>query len=303
MSRKLLQTMTFAFCFCLTLFCGTVTAWAGGDDLAGAKYSISISEDGDGAVIEIEDVAGTDFVKAEAAFGEEGDWQDISSSIRDHGAARLALSESGVVYVAVTDHSGKVHVKSQHIDYAEPQASETVSSIPVQEDTASQSPPNAASNNSVMPTDGTGTVIENSVKTPDEREFFTITTDSGHDYYVVVDKQKTDKNVYLLSEVTDADLMGLAKSTTTEDALPPDPAPVVTPEPEPEPEPTPPADPTPKKSGGVNPIVILVLVAAAGAAGWYFKIYKPKQDSYDDTWDDADTDDGFDDDFDNESEV
>ena len=67
-----------------------------------------------------------------------------------------------------------------------------------------------------IPTDGTGTVIENSTDTPEKREFFTIKTPAGNVFYIVVDKQKTSDNVYLLTPVTESDLAKLAGSKTAD---------------------------------------------------------------------------------------
>ena len=57
--------------------------------------------------------------------------------------------------------------------------------------------------------DGTGTVVDN-IMTVNDIEFFTVTTDNGSDFFLVVDRQRTNNNVYLLNTVTEADLMALA---------------------------------------------------------------------------------------------
>jgi len=59
--------------------------------------------------------------------------------------------------------------------------------------------------------DGTGTVVDN-IMTVNEIEFFTVTTDDGSDFFLVVDRQRTSNNVYLLNTVTEADLMALAEA-------------------------------------------------------------------------------------------
>lgn len=150
---------------------------------------------------------------------------------------------------------------------------------------------------SVTPTDGTGTVIENSVKAPEQREFFTITTEAGNDFYIVVDKEKSDKNVYLLSEVTEDDLTGLAKPSekpATTEIPRAEPEPEIKPAPEPEPapetEPEPEAQPEPASTTGAT-VTIIVIALGIGAAGWYFKIYKPKKDNYNEEWDGEDAED------------
>jgi len=152
-------------------------------------------------------------------------------------------------------------------------------------------------NGSVTPTDGTGTVIENSVKTPDQREFFTITTEAGNDFYIVVDKEKSDKNVYLLSEVTEYDLTGLAKpsekpATTEIPRAEPEPEIKPAPEPEPTPETEPESEtqPEPASSTGAT-VTIIVIALGIGVAGWYFKIYKPKKQNYNEEWEGEDAED------------
>lgn len=65
-----------------------------------------------------------------------------------------------------------------------------------------------------VPTDGTGTVIENTTADSSLREFFTIKTADGNVFYIVVDKTKTDDNVYLLTPVTEDSLKALAESAT-----------------------------------------------------------------------------------------
>jgi len=58
--------------------------------------------------------------------------------------------------------------------------------------------------------DGTGTVVDN-IMTVNEIEFFTVTTGNGSDFFLVIDRQRTSNNVYLLNAVTEADLMALAE--------------------------------------------------------------------------------------------
>jgi hypothetical protein len=58
--------------------------------------------------------------------------------------------------------------------------------------------------------DGTGTVVDNIV-TQNELEFFTVFTEAGNVFYLVIDRQGNTDNVYLLNAVTEADLMALAE--------------------------------------------------------------------------------------------
>lgn len=124
--------------------------------------------------------------------------------------------------------------------------------------------------------DGQGTVLDNATDS-EGKEFFTITAANGEVFYLVIDRQRNGENVYFLNGVTIADLMALAEPgvdlpyTSTQE---PDPDPAPTPSVEPEP------DPEPESKGGSNAgtlILALVVIAVGGGAGWYFKIYRPKQ--------------------------
>jgi len=57
--------------------------------------------------------------------------------------------------------------------------------------------------------DGTGTVVDN-IMTVNEIEFFTVTTENGSDFFLIIDRQRPNNNVYLLNTVTESDLMALA---------------------------------------------------------------------------------------------
>ena len=119
---------------------------------------------------------------------------------------------------------------------------------------------------------GTGTVIDNATD-GDGKEFFTIMTPAENVFYLIIDRQRETENVYFLNAVTEADLLALAVIPEKPAPEVVEPAPAPTPEPEPEPE--------PKKSGGGGMIIIVVLVLLGGGAGWYFKIYRPKQQQAD----------------------
>lgn len=119
--------------------------------------------------------------------------------------------------------------------------------------------------------DGTGTVLDNATD-EDGKEFFTITTADEAVFYLVIDRQRSTENVYFLNAVTVSDLMALAEPGPEPEAPPP----VTEPEP-PEPEPDPGPE-EPQKSGGAGMLLAaLAVLALGGGAGWYFKIYRPKQ--------------------------
>lgn len=131
--------------------------------------------------------------------------------------------------------------------------------------------------------EGTGTVVDNATD-GDGKEFFTITTPNENIFYLVIDRQRSGENVYFLNAVTEADLMALAEITEEPPA----------PQPEPEPEPAPAPEPElEKKSNSGMLLLVLGLALIGGGAGWYFKVYRPKQkkaagpvEDYDDPGDD-----------------
>lgn len=140
--------------------------------------------------------------------------------------------------------------------------------------------------------DGAGTVLDNAAES-DGKEFFTVTTEDESVFYLVIDRQRTSENVYLLNAVTEADLLALAEKNGGNVSATPEsePAPEPTPEPTPEPE----AQAEPAESGGSGGLIFIVLLAVlgAGGAGYYLKIYKPRQQAGggDDEWDEQEDDD------------
>ena len=117
---------------------------------------------------------------------------------------------------------------------------------------------------------GQGTMVDNATD-QDGKEFFTIMAADESVFYLVIDRQRETENVYFLNAVTVADLMALAEPS-------PEAVPEPLPEPEPEPATEPEPEPEPEKSGGAGTLLlVLAVLAIGGGAGWYFKIYRPKQ--------------------------
>jgi len=156
--------------------------------------------------------------------------------------------------------------------------------------------------------DGTGSVVDN-VVTQNDIEFFTVFTEEGNIFYLVIDRQSNTDNVHLLNAVTEADLMALAERSGNpiendnvsaippiEDLLPPQPesnqgAEDVEEEPDLEP-------PISESGNNSNFILIGIFAVIAGGVAYYLKIVRPKKNAaYDD--DDYDEDeDSYEDDSD-----
>lgn len=131
---------------------------------------------------------------------------------------------------------------------------------------------------------GMGTVID-AATDKDGKEFYTIMTPEENVFYLVIDRQRGTENVYFLNAVTEADLLALvelpeaAEPTPAVSPAPSGKQPQANAAPQGEPGDTPEAEP--EQSGGVNMgtlILVGAVVLVGGGAGWYFKIYKPKQE-------------------------
>lgn len=217
--------------------------------------------------------------------------------------------------IPIQSHNPNVQIVSKPADEAVPEA-ETM-----------KPPASASADPDVTPKplsmDGSGAVVDNATE-KDGKEFYTINTPSENVFYLVIDKQRSDKNVYFLNEVTEDDLTALAKPAKTSESAVPEPEPVCSckekcvagevntdcavceknykscagtpppPKTDAEPEST-------KKNNHIGTVVLIgIAVIAAAGAGYYFKIMKPKQETSDDFEDsleedeDAENDDDYD---------
>lgn len=162
--------------------------------------------------------------------------------------------------------------------------------------------------------DGTGTVTENSDDAPSGKQFVTIETKSGKIFYMILDYDKAGDNVYLLTEVTESDLLNFVEVEDggTGAAIPGDSTGATTPEipedkdPDGDTEPEPEPEPEPEKKSKVGTLLVILLIAGGGCgAYYYFKIKKPKSEplgslddlDFEDDEDDGYLDDDGDDDF------
>ncbi|MDR1210142.1 MAG: DUF4366 domain-containing protein [Clostridiales bacterium] len=156
--------------------------------------------------------------------------------------------------------------------------------------TAEPSPTKPASSSARPFTpDGTGTVMDDA-HDGDDKEFFSVKAGDGNVFYIIVDRQRTSDNVYLLNEVTEDDLVSLAKpGVDTVQSAPPSPTPNMPPSSEPTQE----AVSEPKNGGADVGSIIFIAVAAiaVGGAAYYFKILKPRKQAKEEEYDDPDFDD------------
>ena len=154
---------------------------------------------------------------------------------------------------------------------------------------------------------GVATVIDN-VLEQNGKEFFTIRTEAGNIFYLVVDRMRAGDNVYFLNAVTEQDLLALAERAGN---------PVTsTPDLESEQSPEQPQQPNnngntpPTQNADDNDMTTYIFIGAAvvivGGVGFYFKIIKKKRGNDDSEYEDYDDDDNYDtstdDDTDNDDE-
>lgn len=160
--------------------------------------------------------------------------------------------------------------------------------------------------------EGTGTVLDRATGAEGDKQFYTITTDAGNVFYLIVDGKRDSNNVYFLNGVTEADLMALAEKddNVSISSVPPvetcictdkceaghvnTDCPVckndltkcmgkATAQPTEEPK-----ESEPEKSGSAGTIIFLVIaVIAVAGIGYYVKIVRPKKQAV------FDDDDGF----------
>lgn len=157
--------------------------------------------------------------------------------------------------------------------------------------------------------EGTGTVQDSISGEDGEKQFFTITTEAGNVFYLIIDGKRDDNNVYFLNGVTEADLMALAeKSDGSVSVIPAAEVCTCTDKCEAgkvntdctvckndlngctgkEVQPTAPEKPDepeePEKDTGSTGTIIFIIVAllAVGGVGYYVKIVRPKQQAEDD---------------------
>lgn len=169
--------------------------------------------------------------------------------------------------------------------------------------------------------DGTGTVLDEATGEDGDKQFYTITTEDGNVFYLIVDGKRDSQNVYFLNAVTESDLMALAEKDSENSASSIPSAEVCTctekcvagevdtacpvcrndlkgctgKEAGPS-EAEEPAEPDkPEKGGSVGTVlfIVIALLAVCGA-GYYVKIVRPKQQMEDEEFEDDGYGEGFD---------
>ena len=168
--------------------------------------------------------------------------------------------------------------------------------------------------------DGSASVLDEAQETADDKQFYTITTEAGNVFYLIIDGKRDSQHVYFLNGVTEADLMALAEKGDGSMSVIPagdtctctekceagkvrtdcpvcknDLTGCVGKETKPS-EPEQPETEQPKKdTGSIGTIIFVVLaLLAVGGIGYYVKIVRPKQQAADEEFEDDGYGEGFD---------
>ncbi|WP_051205543.1 CD1107 family mobile element protein [Butyrivibrio sp. FC2001] len=127
--------------------------------------------------------------------------------------------------------------------------------------------------------DGTGTVVDN-IKAG-SKQFYTISTDAGNVFYLIIDFDKDNNNVYFLDTTKERDLLALAEAAEgaeVQEIAEEEPPKAVEPvEEEPIEEPAP--EPEEHGNSTLPIITLLIILIGGGGVMFYYFIYKPKKDA------------------------
>ena len=278
MKRKIILIIFITSLFGIFSACGGTPAYAADETLTvSAAWA-----DGDLLKIQVTDKSGVTSTLA----------LKLSDYVTD-------LTASEYISVKAVDLAGSqssvVQIKNPYY-VSKPENADKTDEIPIITVEITPSENNQSVDESAIPDgkpftpDGSGTVLDN-VFDGDGKEFFSIKTDDGNIFYLIVDRQRNSDNVYLLNAVYEDDLMSLAqkkgRTINGENAIPTTTEATTT---------QPISVPAPESKGktdGMNSGTIIFIVAAVigvGGAGYYFKIYKnkkkiPDDDDIDDNYD------------------
>lgn len=148
----------------------------------------------------------------------EGETLVIESRDEDSGVEAVYINGSpvdslvdGKASVSVKDYAETLEVYA--VDYAGNQ-SDTVTLDNPYHGIDDASGEDETGQGTAFTPDGTGTVLDNVTDTESSKQFYTITTEAGNIFYLIIDGERDENNVYFLNAVTEADLMALAESDT-----------------------------------------------------------------------------------------
>lgn len=348
-----MRTKTISFLAVLLLFMSVfalpLTAYAaGGSDttppkltatLTDGKLSVSATDDMSGvegifvdgnrinsladgaATVILKDYAGTGkqvSVYAEDYAGNRSDtvkfdnpyYEAPKETEKPAATTKPSTSNSGTSQNTATGNMGSTS-QSSNSDSGQSCATEPTAST---EESTSSIPEGA------FTPEGTGSVLDSATSSEDDKQFYTITTEAGNVFYLIIDGKRDSNNVYFLNGVTESDLLALAeKDSNSVSSIPAAETCICTEKCEADAvntgcpvcksdltsckgtaktiEPEEPIAEEPAKNDSSTGTIIFLVVAFAAVAGvgYYVKIVRPKQQAEDDDdFDDEGYGEGFD---------
>lgn len=257
----------------------------------------------------------SDTVKLENPYYEEPEVTAISAAAQ----AAQNTAEPSVAAVPVSTGSAEQDSESSQEDTGS--SSDTGSASSGSSEDAGEENASSIPDGAFTP-EGTGTIQDAAVEEEDEKQFYTITTEDGNVFYLVIDGKRDANNVYFLNGVTEEDLMSLAeKSNGSISVIPEEEACTCTEkceagsvntsclvckndltgctgkevQPE-EPEESAQPEESANEEGSIGMIVFLILgVLAVVGIGYYVKVIRPrKQAEEEEEFDEEGYGDGFD---------
>lgn len=129
--------------------------------------------------------------------------------------------ENGTTHIVyVKDEAG--NITEQTVIVPEESEGVTITSYEDPEDNEDTDYSTAPDSGYIAAESGGGTIADNTVtmgnSNNDGKQFLTVTTKNGHVFYIVIDNASSTDNVYLLDQVTEADLIDLIAEEDVEQA-------------------------------------------------------------------------------------
>lgn len=234
----------------------------------------------------------------EGTVESQGAYTRIRVNAQDEGGGQLLYAIDSDAFEAFSESNEfTVEKGSSHIIYVKDAAGNISSQLYQVSDEQLEMVVNADSNLNTASSGGEIPVIENGGgstaervitdhSTDAERLFYTVKTKDEHVFYLVIDQNRENDNVYLLNQVDAEDLYAFTGEEAKKEVPKED---VFSSQLEEQAEPKEEAV-TEKKSGGDGILWFLLLALLGGAAFYYYKIYRPKQQKLAETSDAKDLD-------------
>ena len=142
--------------------------------------------------------------------------------------------------------------------------------------------PAVQTNPNALTPDGQATVLDHTMNTTGQ-EFFTFATPAGNVFFLVIDHESPENNVYFLNAVTEQDLVALAEQAGSPitPSIPEQP-PSIPPDYGTQEENEPPAQPEMPPQSNSGTLLFILMAAAVIGAAYYIKVYRKKNEEFED---------------------